>query len=184
LCESGLVENPFFHDDDDEQALVISHISTMDLPSAVFSLVPATSSGTGTSVGCHPSSHSMQITQKRYERYQPNVNQRSKCLVGSREGRDTVVFENPTRSDSLTAAVAIPLLLPIKLQPSSPACSMTTRHVQVRLVRVGAVIPPGKPQELDYQGHSISASVVVTGGDEISFSKAMVEQEGYQGEKH
>jgi hypothetical protein len=46
---------------------------------------------------------------------------------------------------------------------------MTTRHVQVRLVRVGVAIPPGKPQELDYRGHSIAASAVVTGGgDEIS----------------
>ena len=48
---------------------------------------------------------------------------------------------------------------------------MTTRHVQVCLVRVGAAIPPlsaGKPQELDYRGHSIAASVAVTGGgDEI-----------------
>jgi hypothetical protein len=114
---------------------------------------------------------------------QPNVNQRSNCLVGSPEGRDTVVLETPTRSDSSTAPVAIHLLL---LQRSSPARTMTTRHVHVRLVRVGAAIPPGKPQELDYQGHSIAASVVVTGGgDEISYSKAVVEQkEGYQDEIH
>ena len=48
---------------------------------------------------------------------------------------------------------------------------MTTRHVQVRLVRVGAAIPPlsaGKPQELDYRGHSIAASVGVTGGGNVT----------------
>ena len=60
--------------------------------------------------------------------------------------------------------MAIPLLLPIKLQPSSPARTVTTRHVQVRLVRVRA----GKPEELDYRGRSIAVSVAVTGGgDEI-----------------
>ena len=39
----------------------ISHISTTDLPSAAF-LSFSTSSGTATSVGCHSSSHSIQIT--------------------------------------------------------------------------------------------------------------------------
>jgi hypothetical protein len=74
-------------------------------------------------------------------------------------------------------------MLPIKFQPSSPARTMTTRHVQVRLVRVGAAIPPGKPQELDYRGHAIAASVPVTGGG--GYSKAVVEQkEGYQNEIH
>jgi hypothetical protein len=90
-------------------------------------------------------------TKKRDERYQSNVNQRSKCLVGSPEGKDTIVLETSTRLNFSTAPVAIFLLLPIKLQPSLPARMMTTRHVQVRLVRVGAAIPPGKPQELDYQ---------------------------------
>ena len=75
--------------------------------------------------------------------------------------------------------MAIPLLLPIDLHPSSPAHTMTTRHVQVRLVRVmlelGAAVTASIGwktlshfHQLNYLGNSIAASVAVAlGGDEI-----------------
>ena len=75
--------------------------------------------------------------------------------------------------------MAIPLLLPIDLRPSSPARTITTRHVQVHLVRfmlelgAAAIASVGWKtllhfRQLDYLGNSIAASVAVAlGGDEI-----------------
>ena len=88
----------------------------------------------------------------------------------------TALLKTPTWLDSSTAAVARSLLLPIELQPSSPART-TTKHVQVRLVRVilelAATASAGRKtlsqfHQLDYLGNSIAASVAVAGGgDEI-----------------
>jgi hypothetical protein len=185
LCESGLIENHFFHDDDDEQAPISTiFISYLNYGSSkcgfsIFAyLVPATSSHTETSAGCHPSSHFIQITiyQKKDERYQPNVNKRSKCLVGSPEKRYTVVLETPTRSDSSTAAVAIPLA------PYQIAAFFTSPYDDNKTCPSSFSQSWGYTAwKTDYRGHLIAASVAVTGGgDEISYPKAVVEQmEGY-----
>jgi hypothetical protein len=109
--------------------------SNCGFPSFPCSLT--TTSGTATSVGCHSSSHSIQITINQKTRRVLStkreglnawldVQERELCII-LYEGRDTAVLKTPTRSNSFTAAVAIPLA------PYSRLCWLGYRQRSIHL---------------------------------------------------